>query len=108
MKNTTSNTTKKLGRPVNQNSARQIRLAEQEALRAAGLIKRGRPAVDGSANQAKLQRRAQLSEMGLATGERGRPTNPNSVRQQRLAMLAEKRANGTLKLGRPAKAKVTE
>jgi len=37
------------------------------------------------------------------TGERGRPTNPNSVRQQRLAMLSEKRANGTLKLGRPKK-----
>jgi len=107
MKNTTS-TTKKLGRPVNQNSARQIRLAEQAALRAQGLIKRGRPAVEGSANQAKLQRRAELADMGLLTGERGRPANPNSVRQQRLAMLNEKRANGTLKLGRPAKVKVTE
>jgi hypothetical protein len=96
-------TTKTLGRPTNPNSARQIRLAEQAALRAAGLIKRGRPQVEGSANQAKLERRAQLAEMGLATGERGRPTNPNSVRQQRLAMLAEKRAAGTLKLGRPKK-----
>jgi hypothetical protein len=107
MKNTNT-TTKKLGRPVNQNSARQIRLAEQAALRAAGLIKRGRPAVEGSTNQAKLQRRTELAALGLATGERGRPTNPNSERQQRLAMLAEKRANGTLKLGRPAKAKVAE
>lgn len=107
MKNTIE-TTKKLGRPVNPNSTRQIELKEKAALRAAGLIKRGRPTVEGSTNQAKLQRRVELAALGLATGERGRPTNPTSERQQRLAMLAEKRANGTLKLGRPAKAKVTE
>jgi hypothetical protein len=102
------NTTKTLGRPVNPSSQRQIRLAEQAALRAAGLIKRGRPAVEGSTNQAKLARRTELAALGLATGERGRPTNPNSERQQRLAMLNEKRANGTLKLGRPKMVKVSE
>ena len=102
------NTVKKLGRPVNMNSARQIQLKEKAALREAGLIKRGRPTVEGSTNQVKLQRRAELAALGLSTGERGRPTNPNSERQQRLAMLSEKRANGTLKLGRPAKAKVAE
>lgn len=101
-------TVKKLGRPVNMNSARQIKMKEQAALREAGLIKRGRPTVEGSKNQAKLQRRDELKQMGLSTGERGRPTNPNSARQQRLAMLSEKRANGTLKLGRPAKVKTDE
>jgi hypothetical protein len=31
----------------------------------------------------------------------GRPVNPNSVRQQRLQDLEQRRQNGTLKLGRP-------
>ena len=31
----------------------------------------------------------------------GRPVNPNSARQKRLAELAEKRANGECKRGRP-------
>ena len=35
------------------------------------------------------------------TGKRGRPVDPNSVRQVRIAELAEKRANGELKRGRP-------
>ena len=38
------------------------------------------------------------------TGKRGRPVDPNSVRQVRIAELAEKRANGELKRGRPIKA----
>ena len=66
--------TAKLGRPVNSNSARQIRLAELAAKKAAG------------------------------EGKQGRPVNPDSVRQQRLAELAAKKANGELKLGRPVKA----
>ena len=45
---------KKLGRPVNENSKRQIELKEKAELRAKGLIKRGRPAVEGSKNQEKL------------------------------------------------------
>lgn len=35
------------------------------------------------------------------TGKRGRPVNENSVRQQRLKELEEKRNNGELKRGRP-------
>jgi hypothetical protein len=31
----------------------------------------------------------------------GRPVNPNSVRQIRLAELESRKVNGTLKLGRP-------
>lgn len=94
--------TKKLGRPVDVNSERQKRLAEKEALKQSGVvIKRGRPVVEGSKNQEKLNRRFELAAAGLLTGKRGRPVNPNSPRQQRMNMLAEKRANGTLKLGRP-------
>ena len=95
--------TKKLGRPVNPNSVRQQELKLKSELRSKGLIKRGRPVVEGSANQEKQQRRVELAKAGLLTGMRGRPINLNSVRQQRLAMLSEKRANGTLKLGRPKK-----
>lgn len=96
--------TKKLGRPVNPNSARQKQLAEKAELKASGVeIKRGRPVVEGSKNQMKLERRNKLAEAGLLTGKRGRPVNPESVRQKRVAELELKRANGTLKLGRPKK-----
>ena len=96
---------KKLGRPVDVNSKRQIELKMKEELRSKGLIKRGRPVVEGSKNQLKQENRAKLAEAGLLTGKRGRPVvvNPNSARQQRLEMLNEKRKNGTLKLGRPKK-----
>ena len=93
--------TKKLGRPVNENSKRQIELKLKAELRAKGMIKRGRPVVEGSKNQLKQERKALLAEQGLLTGKKGRPVNPNSKRQERLEMLATKRANGTLKLGRP-------
>ena len=94
---------KKLGRPVNENSVRQQQLKLKAELREKGLIKRGRPVVEGSKNQLKQERKQVLAEQGLLTGERGRPVNPNSARQQRLEMLNEKRMNGTLKLGRPKK-----
>jgi len=44
-----------------------------------------------------------LTEMGVLNyvKKKGRPVNPNSVRQLRLKELEEKRKNGTLKLGRP-------
>jgi hypothetical protein len=94
------NTTAQLGRPVNPNSARQIRLAEIQAKREAGLIKRGRPAVPGSANQMKMNERNFKIQQGMEL-KRGRPVNPNSARAQRIADLEARRANGTLKLGRP-------
>ena len=40
---------KKLGRPVNPNSARQLRLKELELKRANGELKRGRPVNPNSA-----------------------------------------------------------
>jgi hypothetical protein len=99
MKNQENNTAQ-LGRPVNENSARQIRLKEIQAKREAGLIKRGRPSVPGSANQMKMYERNFKIQQGLDI-KRGRPTNPESARAKRIADLEARRANGTLKLGRP-------
>jgi hypothetical protein len=95
-----SATGEKLGRPVNPNSVRQIRLAEIAAKREAGLIKRGRPSVAGSANQMKQMERMAKLLSGVEL-KRGRPSNPESARAKRLADLEARRANGTLKLGRP-------
>ena len=64
---------KQKGRPVVENSARQMRLAARAArVAAGGEVKRGRPAVQTSARQAKLA--AQAAK--IAAGEsikRGRP-----------------------------------
>ena len=53
----------------------------------------GRPVDPNSARQKRL-----ASAPGVRTG---RPINPNSARQQRLAELEAKRSNGTLRRGRP-------
>ena len=53
----------------------------------------GRPVDPNSARQKRL-----ASAPGKKTG---RPINPNSARQQRLAELEAKRSNGTLRRGRP-------
>jgi hypothetical protein len=93
------------GRPVNPNSARQMRLKELDEKRKNGEVKRGRPVKEDSARQMRL---AEL-EAKRKNGElkKGRPSNPNSARQMRLAELeAKKVANGgKMPLGRP-KAKV--
>ena len=99
MKNQENNTAQ-LGRPVNMNSARQIRLAEIAAKREAGLIKRGRPSVPGSKNAIKKEIQLMKQSLGLDI-KRGRPVNPESARATRIADLEARRANGTLKLGRP-------
>ena len=90
----------KTGRPVNPNSARQIRLAELEAKRSNGELKRGRPVDTNSARQIRLACKA----IGLTLGQ-GRPVNPNSARQIRLAELKAKAElnGGVVKRGRPAK-----
>ncbi len=99
--------TKQLGRPVNENSARQIRLKEIAEKRAQGLIKRGRPANENSKNAAKQKARQEKLAAGIVL-KRGRPVNEKSARQQRLQDLAERRLNGTLKLGRPKQQVVVE
>lgn len=53
----------------------------------------GRPTNPNSKRQQRL---------ATAPGKKtGRPVNPNSARQQRLAEMAAKRMNGELKRGRP-------
>ena len=98
----------KTGRPVNPNSARQIRLAELEAKRSNGELKRGRPVDNTSARQFRLQIQAINKQLGI--GGQGRPINPNSARQKRLNELAAKAElnGGVVKRGRPAKIVVTD
>jgi hypothetical protein len=90
----------KLGRPVNVESNRQKRLAEIAERRAAGLVKRGRPVVEGSKNAAIKAARLEKVRNGESLSK-GRPVNNNSKRQQRITELAAKKASGTFKLGRP-------
>jgi len=85
------------GRPVNENSERQKRLAELEAKREAGELRKGRPVVEGSARQIRL------SLMG--TLPLGRKPNPESASYKRKMELEAKRAAGELKRGRPAQVK---
>lgn len=92
-----------LGRPVDPNSARQKRLAEIAEKRAQGLIKRGRPVIEGSAHQQKLKAQAERKEANGGEARRGRPVDPNSPRQQRLREMEAKKAAGVeIKRGRPA------
>jgi hypothetical protein len=92
----------KTGRKVDPTSVRQVRLAELEAKRLNGELKRGRPVVADSERQVRLVKQAENKANGIG---QGRPVNPNSVRQMRLAELESKRVNGELKRGRPAKIK---
>jgi hypothetical protein len=89
------------GRPVNPESARQIRLMELEAKRLNGELKRGRPVVENSTRQIRLME----LEAKRLNGElkRGRPSNQESARQKRLAELkAKAEANGgVVPKGRP-------
>ena len=93
----------KLGRPVNANSVRQIRLAELEAKRSNGELKRGRPVDSTSERQFRLKIQAINKQLGI--GGQGRPINPNSARQIRLNELAAKAElnGGVVKRGRPTK-----
>lgn len=85
--NVEKNVAKALGRPSNPESARQKKIAEREVKRAAGELKRGRPAVEGSKRQAVLAARAAKIAAG-GTLTKGRPVNVNSKRQQALAAKA--------------------
>lgn len=101
----TTNEVKVLGRPVNANSARQIRLAELADKRANGELKRGRPVNESSERQARLKKQAENKANGLG---QGRPVNPGSARQLRLAELKAKAElnDGVVKRGRPAQVKL--
>ena len=89
---------KKLGRPVNNESKRQLELKLKSELREKGLIKRGRPVKEGSKRQLELERKSELKQLGLLNGKKGRPINPNSKRQEVLFL----RESGQRRLpGRP-------
>ena len=94
----------KLGRKVNPNSVRQIRLKELEMKKELGLLKRGRPVVENSERQVRLKKQLENKLNGV---KQGRPVNPNSERQKRLQALELKRSNGeVIKRGRPKQIKV--
>jgi len=85
MKNQENTTeTKQIGRPSNPNSARQMKIQERLAKKEAGLLKRGRPVIEGSKRQTVLQKRSEKVSNGVALAK-GRPVNPNSKRQIELA-----------------------
>ena len=65
------NEVKKLGRPVNENSVRQLRLKELELKRELGLLKRGRPVEENSVRQKRIKELNEKRELGLV--KRGRP-----------------------------------
>ena len=76
--------TKQLGRPTNMNSVRQLKIQERLVKQEAGLLKRGRPVVEGSKRQETLQKRIEKVNNGIEL-KRGRPINLNSKRQVELA-----------------------
>ena len=92
--------TVQLGRPVNPNSARQMRLADLESRKVNGTLKLGRPVNPDSASQKRLVELEAKRKDG--TLKKGRPVNPNSAHQIKLREMAERRANGEVKQGRPA------
>ena len=95
----------KLGRKVNPNSVRQIRLKELEMKKELGLLKRGRPVNENSERQNRLKKQLENKLNGV---KRGRPVNENSERQKRLSELNNKRELGLVKRGRPSKVVVTD
>ena len=92
---------KKLGRKVNPESVRQIRLMELEAKRASGELRRGRPISIDSERQKRITELAAKRANGEL--KLGRRVNESSVRQLRLKELEAKRVNGELRRGRPKK-----
>ena len=99
-------TTGKRGRPVVENSVRQLRLKELEEKRLNGELKRGRPVDEESVRQKRINEIKLKKESGEF--KLGRNINPESVRQLRLKEMELKRENGLLKRGRPKTIKLEE
>jgi hypothetical protein len=94
----------KTGRKPNPESNRQKRLAELNAKIEAGVtIKKGRPVVEDSVRQLKLKELETKRANGEL--KLGRRVDESSVRQLRLKDLEARRANGELRRGRPSKSK---
>ena len=82
---TNEGVTKKKGRPVDPNSPRQIRIVEKARLREEGLLRRGRPEVEGSARQQRMQARAAK----LAAGISIKPGRPKVNKVETVATMEE-------------------
>ena len=94
----------KTGRKPNPESNRQKRLAELNAKIEAGVtIQRGRPVVEDSVRQLKLKELEAKRASGEL--KLGRRVDESSARQLRLKDLEARRASGELRRGRPAKSK---
>lgn len=90
----------KLGRPVNKNSVRQVRLAELAIKRENGTLKLGRPVETNSVRQVRLSELAKKRKNG--TLKLGRPVNNSSERQKKLTRIANLKSLGiVVKRGRP-------
>lgn len=76
---------KRKGRPVDPNSPRQVRLAEQIRMREEGLLRRGRPEVEGSARQQRMQARAEKIASGISI----KPGRPKMVKPEVVASEVE-------------------
>jgi hypothetical protein len=101
------NEAKQLGRKINPESNRQIRLTELNEKREAGLLKKGRPINGESARQVRLLELNEKREAGVL--KKGRPVNGESNRQKVLMEREAKLAAGVeLKRGRPAMPKLSD
>ena len=94
--------TERRGRPIVNNSHRQMVLAQREAKRQLGVeIKRGRPTLENSDRQARLALWEEKRQAGIEI-KRGRPSSSDSHRQMILSQREEKRQAGIeIKRGRP-------
>ena len=81
---------KRPGRPVVQGSARQLRLAELEAKRAAGQLRRGRPTVEGSERQKRLA----AIEAKRAAGIEIKPGRPKMTKVEEVPVAAPEMVDG--------------
>lgn len=81
---------KRPGRPVVQGSARQLRLAELEAKRAAGQLRRGRPTVEGSERQKRLA----AIEAKRAAGIEIKPGRPKMTKVEEVPVAAPEMIDG--------------
>ena len=86
---TVESVVKQLGRPVNVNSVRQLKIQERLVKEAMGLLKRGRPIVGTSKRQEVIKKRADKVNSGIEL-KRGRPIDVTSKRQIELTKKAEK------------------
>jgi hypothetical protein len=92
----------KTGRKPNPESNRQKRLAELNAKIEAGVtISRGRPVVEDSVRQLKLKELETKRANGEL--KLGRRVDSSSKRQLRIAELEARRSNGEIRRGRPKK-----